>query len=112
MDIIKICILISSLSFFVYVFSYFTSPYMKTEFKRFGLERIALLTVVLQLMGALGLIIGLRFNPILIISSLGLAVLMFAGLIVRIRLRDSLWISLPALFYMGLNAYIFFLAIN
>jgi len=85
---------------------------MKTEFKRFGLERIALLTVVLQLMGALGLIIGLRFNPILIISSLGLAVLMFAGLIVRIRLRDSLWISLPALFYMGLNAYIFFLAIN
>ena len=47
-----------------------------------------------------------------IISSLGLALLMFLGLAVRIKLKDSLWISLPALFYMTLNAYIFLEAIN
>ena len=35
MDIVKICILISSLSFFAYAVSYFTSPHMKKEFKRF-----------------------------------------------------------------------------
>ena len=112
MDIDKICILISSLSFFAYAISYFISPHMKKEFKRFGLEKIGLLTMVLEFIGATGLIVGLKFNPILIVSSLGLALLMFCGLIVRIRLKDNLWISLPALFYMVLNTYIFLASIN
>ena len=112
MDIVKICILISSFSFFAYAVSYFTSPHMKKEFKRFGLEKIGFLTIVLELMGATGLIVGFIFNPILLISSLGLALLMLIGLIVRIRLKDNIWISLPAFFYMGLNTYIFFESIN
>jgi hypothetical protein len=112
MDINKICILISSLSFFGYTVSYITSPHMKKEFKRFGLEKIGLLTIILQFTGAAGLIVGLKFNPILTISSLGLALLMLSGLIVRIKLKDSIWISLPALFYMGLNTYIFLASIN
>ena len=112
MDIEKICILISSLSFFAYALSYFISPHMKKEFKRFGLEKIGLLTIILEFIGATGLIVGLKFDPILTISSFGLALLMFSGLIVRIRLKDSIWISLPALFYMGLNTYIFFSSIN
>ena len=112
MDTDKICILISSLSFFAYSVSYFTSPHMKKEFKRFGLEKIGLLTIILQFMGATGLIVGLKFNPILTISSLGLTLLMLSGLIVRIKLKDSIWISLPALFYMGLNTYIFLVSIN
>ncbi len=85
---------------------------MKKEFKRFGLEKIGLLTIILQFMGATGLIVGLKFNAILTISSLGLALLMLSGLIVRIKLKDSIWISLPALFYMGLNTYIFLVSIN
>ena len=112
MDIEKICILISSLSFFAYALSYFISPHMKKEFKRFGLEKIGLLTIILEFIGATGLIVGLKFDPILTISSFGLALLMFSGLIARIRLKDSIWISLPALFYMGLNTYIFFSSIN
>jgi hypothetical protein len=107
----KICILISSLSFLGYVVSYFVLPQMKKEFKRFGLEKLGLLTVILELIGAIGLIIGLKYHSLLIISSLGLALLMFFGLIVRIRLKDSFWISLPALFYMLLNTYIFIEAI-
>ena len=92
--------------------SYFISPHMKKEFKRFGLEKIGLLTIILEFIGATGLIVGLKFDPILTISSFGLALLMFSGLIVRIKLKDSIWISLPALFYMGLNTYIFFSSIN
>ena len=107
MTIYNICIYISSLSFFIYCISYFTSPHMKSEFKRFNLEKLGLLTIVLELIGAVGLLIGLLYNPILLISSGGLAVLMFLGTIVRIRLKDGLWVSLPALFYMCLNGYIF-----
>jgi len=85
---------------------------MKKEFKRFGLEKMGLLTIILQLMGATGLLVGLKFNPILSISSLGLAVLMTAGLIVRIKLKDSIWVSLPAFFYMALNTYIFLTSVS
>ncbi|MFT4536921.1 MAG: hypothetical protein ACI9P5_004298, partial [Saprospiraceae bacterium] len=46
MNAVTICILISSLSFLAYAFSYFNAPHMKNEFKRFGLERIGLLTVL------------------------------------------------------------------
>lgn len=112
MYIVKICTLISSLSFFGYAISYFISPHMKKEFKRFGLEKIGLIIIILQSMGAIGLIIGLKFNPILTISSLGLALLMLSGFIVRIKLKDSIWISLPAFFYMALNTYIFLASIN
>ena len=112
MDIDKICLLTSSLSFFAYAISYFTSPNMKKEFKRFGLEKLGFLIILLQIIGATGLLVGLKFNLILSISSLGLALLMLSGLIVRIRLKDSIWISLPALFYMLLNTYIFVVSIN
>jgi hypothetical protein len=107
MGIVSVCTLVSSISFFGYVCSYFVQPNMKKEFKRFGLEKFALFTIILQIMGATGLLIGLKFNLILIISSLGLALLMFAGVLVRIKLKDGLLISFPAFFYMCLNAFIF-----
>ncbi len=106
------CILLSSISFFAYVASYFLTPHMKNEFKRFNLDKLGLLTIILELLGAMGLLIGLKFNPILIISSIGLTLLMLSGLIIRIKLKDSIWISFPALFYMCLNGYIFLAAIK
>jgi len=85
---------------------------MKSELKRFGLERFGLLTAVLEISGALGLLAGLIINFILLISSGGLALLMLFGAIARLRVKDSLWVSLPALFYMGLNAFIFLKAMQ
>ncbi|MEZ7969039.1 MAG: DoxX family protein [Rubritalea sp.] len=112
MDVVEICVLISSLSFFGYAISYFISPHMKQEFIRYGLQKFSLLTILLEIAGAIGLIVGLVFNPILIVSSLGLALLMLSGFIVRVKIKDSIWVSLPALFFMGLNAYIFWESIN
>jgi hypothetical protein len=107
MTVDTICVLISSLSFLAYVASYFISPHMKNEFKRFDLEKLGLLTIILEFLGAIGLIIGLLFNPILIISSFGLGLLMLCGFVVRLKLKDSIWVSSPAFFYMCLNFYIF-----
>ena len=112
MSVITIVTLISSFSFFAYAFSYFRTPHVKNEFKRFGLEKIGLTTVLLEIIGALGLLVGLKFYFFLMISSIGLALLMLAGLIVRIKLKDSIWVSLPAFFYMMLNTYIFWLSMN
>ncbi len=80
---------------------------MKNEFKRLNLERIGLITITLELMGSIGLLVGILYNPILLISSGGLALLMFIALLFRLKSKDSLWVSLPAIFYMLLNFYIF-----
>jgi uncharacterized membrane protein YphA (DoxX/SURF4 family) len=83
---------------------------MKNEFKRFKLEKLGLLTIVLEIMGAIGLLVGLFVKPILLISSGGLALLMLLALIARINSKDSLWVSLPAIFFLALNTYIAYLA--
>ena len=85
---------------------------MKRELKRFGLEKFGLIIIASQFLGAIGLLIGLKFNAFLAISSFGLALLMLAGFIVRIKLKDSIWISLPALFYMLVNSGIGAVSIN
>lgn len=112
MNINTIWVLLSSLSFYAYIISYFVSPHMKKEFKRFNLEKIGLLTIILEFFGASGLLLGLLFNSLLVISSLGLSLLMLCGLIIRIKLKDSIWISLPAGFFMILNLFIFLMAIG
>lgn len=105
-------ILLSSLSFIGYGIAYFVSPNMKLEFQRFGLEKVGGLTAVLELLGGFGLLVGLKFNPVLLVSSAGLGLLMLLGVVVRIKMGDSLWISLPATFFMVLNFYIFYLALT
>ena len=108
MDLIKVALIISSISFLFYGISYFISKKMKSEFKRFGLEKFGTITAIFEILGGVGLVIGLKFNSILVISSGGLALLMFLGILVRIKVKDSLLITIPALFYMLLNLYILY----
>lgn len=108
MGFLNILILISSISFFVYGIAYFTSPHMKNEFRRFGLEKLGLLIALLELTGAIGLIVGYSLNAILLISSGGLAILMLMGVVVRLKIRDSLVATSPAFLYMLLNSFIFY----
>jgi hypothetical protein len=84
---------------------------MKNEFKRFGLEKFGILTAVLELAAAVGLFIGLQNHTILVLSSGGLTLLMLLGTGVRIKMKDSLLVSLPAFFYFLLNAFIFYKSI-
>lgn len=110
MTLLYILIFISSLSFLGYGIAYFMSPKMKSEFKRFGLDKLGALTAILEILGALGLLIGLKFPLILLVSAAGLALLMFLGVATRIKVKDTLWVTLPALFFMLLNGYIFYLS--
>jgi hypothetical protein len=103
---LDILIILSGISFLFYGIAYFSSPNMKSEFVRFGLAKFGILTAVLEILGAIGLLVGLLNNFVLLISSGGLALLMFFGFLVRLKVKDSLWVSLPALFYMLLNTYI------
>ena len=111
MNLLTALILISSLSFMGYGIAYFKSPKMKSEFKRFGLEKAGALTAILEIVGALGLLLGFKFQLLLLISAGGLALLMLLGVAIRIKYKDSLWVSLPATIFMLLNGYIFFMSL-
>ncbi|OGX87066.1 DoxX family protein [Hymenobacter glacialis] len=111
MSLLPALVLFSSLSFLGYGIAYFKSPNMKSEFKRFGLEKQGLLVVVLEILGALGLLVGLALNPILLLAAGGLALLMLLGVAVRLKIGDSVLVTLPAFAFMVLNAYIVYLAL-
>jgi len=73
---------------------------------RYGIPQYRKLTGWLQLLGALGIIIGFWINHIQILSTGGLALLMLFGVITRILIKDSFLKTLPALLFCLLNAYL------
>lgn len=81
---------------------------MKIEFERFQLQQFMYVVGSLEILGGIGLLIGIFFNPIMILSSIGLSVLMFFGVITRIRLKDNFVLIIPAFFFLILNSYLFF----
>jgi hypothetical protein len=105
-------VLLSSLSFLIYGITYFLSPHMKQEFIRFGLPGLGSITAIFQILGAIGLVAGFWFPILFILASGGLALMMLLGLAVRIKVKDSLFVSLPALFYFMLNTAIFIAALS
>lgn len=111
MSLFLALVLLSSLSFLGYGIAYFKSPNMKNEFRRFGLEKQGILVAILEVLGAIGLLVGLTINPIMLISAGGLALLMLLGVAVRLKIGDSVIVCLPAFSFMVLNAYIFYIAL-
>ncbi|MFV8376337.1 DoxX family protein [Flavobacterium sp. LB1P62] len=108
MNFLNVLVFFSAISFLIYGIAYFVSTNMKNEFKRFGLEKFGILTAVLELTGAFGLFIGIQNYTVLVFASGGLALLMLLGVGVRIKMKDSLLVSLPAFFYFLLNTYILY----
>jgi DoxX-like family len=97
----------------IFAFGYYglfclVSPKMVEEFKRYGLSKFRNLTGALELLGALGQLVGFKWLELQKIASLGLGLLMVLGVITRARIRDPLLLWLPALLLGGINFYLFF----
>ncbi|UKT65846.1 DoxX family protein [Pedobacter mucosus] len=85
---------------------------MEAEFTRYGLDKYRILVGYLQLLGGIGLLVGLKIPLILTVSAGGLSLLMLMGFLVRIKMKDSFLLSLPSFLFMILNCYIFLLALR
>ena len=81
------------------------------EYERWGFSKKRKLIGTCQLLGGIGLLLGLKYNLFVITSSLCLAAMMLFAVLVRIRVRDGFLQTLPAIGYMALNAYILYNAI-
>ena len=102
----------SGLSFLIFGYLCFFSSYFKNEFIRYGIPNFRKITGFFQSLGGLSLIIGVFIDQLAVIASLGLTILMILGVIVRLRIKDGLLKTMPAIFYAFLNALIFYLFLN
>ena len=71
-----------------------------------GFEKSRSIIGFFQLVGGLGLILGFKYQSILLSSSIGIALMMFFAIIVRLKIKDSLIEILPALTYLLLASII------
>ncbi len=99
----KALILISASSFFFYSVRSIFSNHMISEYSRWGLSRARIFISLLQFLLALSLIMGLWNLYLLLISSFFLTVMMIFAILVRVKIKDSLLDSVPAVFYALLN---------
>jgi hypothetical protein len=98
--------LASALAFLGYGLSCLFTSHMEQEFKRYGLSKFRRLTGALEVAGGAGLLVGfvMSIPTLTLFAALGLSLLMAMGLIVRLRLRDTLLQCLPALILLVVNA--------
>lgn len=109
MDTISsILTLFSGFSFLLYGYGLLTSKKMKQEFIRYNLAKFLKTIGILQIIGGSGLLLGFYYTPILMISSFGLGTLMLLAFMVRLRIKDGFWLSVPSFLFMLINYYICF----
>jgi uncharacterized membrane protein YkgB len=99
-------ILFSALSFLAYGLACFWSGYIRREFDRYRLGGQRTLVGALQVCAAIGLMAGLNEPWMGRAAAVGLALMMLVAVGVRIRIKDTLLQTLPALLYLALNAYL------
>jgi len=108
MNILIYLVLFTAVSFLYYGLACLNSPRLKIEFERFGLPEYRIMTGFLQLLGAVGIILGLIFPLLGLFASAGLTLLMVAGFITRIKIKDTFIETLPSFFFMLINGYLTF----
>ena len=97
-----------AVSFFYYGLVCIFSKHMVSEFERYGVPKFRIMIGVLEVLGGVGLIGGYLVPAIQLLSVSGLALLMFCGCVLRLKIRDSVLQMLPAGILMILNLWVFF----
>ena len=100
-------VLLSAVSFLIYGVACFVSARTEQEFVLYHLSKERHLIGGLQILGAIGLLLGFVFPRLGRAAAGSLAVMMLLAVAVRIGIKASLLETTPALFYTGLNAYLF-----
>ncbi len=103
---VTIAAVASSVCFLLYGASLFWSSAMVAEFERYHLAQYRTLTGALEMAAGAGLLAGLRFRPLLLLSAGGLAGMMLGAIVVRLRVHDPLPSALPAVLLLCVNLFI------
>lgn len=75
--LLAVCALVSSASFVFYGSETLTKERLRAEYRRYGLPGLRTFVGTMQMLGAAGVLIGLRFASIGAVAAGGLALMMF-----------------------------------
>ncbi len=103
----EICRALSMVTFLWYGFACVLAGSMVAEFERFGLAHLRLLIGSLELLGALGLLVGYFVPAIAAVASAGLGLLMVLGVATRFWVGDPVVEALPAAVLGLINWFVF-----
>ena len=108
MDLNILLVVFSALSFIFYGINSFFSKRMVSEYARWGYSNQRILLGCMQLLGGIGLLVGLTNSVLLCVASFLLTFMMITAVLVRIKIKDSLINMFPAVFYTCLNFIILY----
>ena len=97
----------SATAFLYYGSRVLSQPRLQEEFVRYGMPDVRILVGVLEILGAIGVVVGLGIPQLGAAAAGGLTALMLLGLAVRARLRDPLSQMLPAALLAVVNGVLF-----
>lgn len=103
---IHVLVAVSAAAFFFYGAACLFSSRMAVEFGRYRLARFRVLVGVLEILGALGLLVGWFIPLVELMAAAGLTALMGCGLWARWRINDPWLFLLPAFLLGVINAVI------
>lgn len=98
--------LVLIISFLVYGGRCLFTETMVREFERWRVPQLRHLTGLLEMIGALGLVVGQGIPWIGFLAAAGLSLLMVCGVLVRMRIKDSLLQTLPAVIFLALSLFV------
>lgn len=107
-DYFLVLVLFTGLSFVAYGINSFISKRMKSEFQRWNLKKDRKAIASCQLIGGVGLLFGLEWNIMLVLSSSFLGVMMLVAIVVRIKVKDNISDILPAFAYLVLSGIVLY----
>ena len=81
---------------------------MISEYERWGYQKYRIQIAILQLLAGLGLLIGSSFPVLIALISSSLFTMMMVAVFIRIRIKDTIINTLPAVFYAILTFIIFY----
>ena len=103
MLVYNLFVVFTAASFLHYAASALTTKRMAIEFERYGFSDKRVFIAVSQILGALGLLMGLIMPIVGILSSAGFTVQMVCALVVRRRIGDPFLQSLPAVAFFAIS---------
>jgi uncharacterized membrane protein YkgB len=95
-------------SFFIFGTRCLFAQAMVREFDRWHVPSLRHITGILEILGALGLVVGQWLPWVGLVSAAGLSLLVTCGLAIRMRVRDSFLQTLPAVVYIIASVFVLF----
>jgi len=96
--------IVSGGAFIFYGFETLFAEPPRGEYERFGMPQLRQLVGTMQMLGGVGVLMGLAYAPIGVAAAAGLTVLMILGLLTRLRVHDGPRLMIPAGTYAVINA--------